>query len=418
MMATAPNSSAFSPAVSQGIAPRPRVALVCDLVEENWPSMQLVADMLLQNLELSHSKQWEAVRICPRMRRHFALPLPGSRQFWNNADRLTNRFLDYPLWLRRLRSEFDLYHIVDHSYAQLVHPLPAERTVVTCHDLDTFRCLLEPSGEQRPGWFRAMSRRILHGLQKAAHVIAVSAATRDEILRYGLLPPERVTVIHNGVHPACSPIADPAADAEVSRLLPAKAAGALWLLHVGSTIPRKRVDVLLRVFAAVRADFPEARLVRVGGEFTPAQLQLARDLNIADSIHLLSGLTPGILAAIYRRADLLLQTSESEGFGLPVVEALACGCPVVASDIPVLREVGGAAAVYCPVADIGDWKGAVVWLVKEWAADQHARERRSQEGMAHAAGFSWTETASQAARVYEAVLSAQMTGPGAAQRSH
>jgi glycosyltransferase involved in cell wall biosynthesis len=405
MMATAPDSSALSPAVPQGIARRPRVAMVCDLVEEEWPSMQLVADMLLENLELSHSKQWEAARLCPRMRRHFALPLPGPRQFWNNADRLTNRFFDYPLWLRRRRSEFDLYHIVDHSYSQLVHDLPAERTVVTCHDLDTFRCLLEPSREPRPGWFRAMSRRILSGLQKAAHVITVSAATRDEILRYGLLPAERVTVVHNGVHPACSPVPDPVADAAAARLLPAKAAGAFWLLHVGSTIPRKRVDVLLRVFAAIRKELPQVRLVRVGGQFTPDQLQLTRDLNVADSIHVLSGLTPSVLAAVYRWADLLLQTSDSEGFGLPVVEALACGCPVLASDIPVLREVGGAAAAYRPVGDVVSWKTTVVRLNHEWAADQHARERQSQEGMVQAARFSWAEATNGVARVYEAVLS-------------
>ena len=403
MMATAPNSSARSPAVTEGIARPPRVALVCDLVEENWPSMQLVADMLLEHLELSHPKQWEAARLCPKMRRHFAL-LPGPPQFWNNADRLTNRFIDYPLWLRRQRSEFDLYHIVDHSYSQLVHQLPSERTVVTCHDLDTFRCLLEPSQEQRPRWFRAMSRRILSGMQKAAHVITVSETTREEILRYGLLPPERVTVVHNGVHPACSPVPDSTADAAVSRLLPSKAAGTLWLLHVGSTIPRKRMDVLLRVFAAVRAELPQVHLVRVGGQFTPAQLQLAKDLNLEDSIHVVSGLTPGILAAVYRRADLLLQTSESEGFGLPVVEALACGCPVVASDIPVLREVGGSAAVYCPVGDIARWKDAVVQLVRERASDKHSWELRSQKGIAHAARFSWMETASRVTAIYQAVL--------------
>lgn len=363
--------------------------------------MQLVADMLLEHL--GHSKRWEAARLCPNMRRHFAF-LPGPRQFWNNADRLSNRFIDYPLWLRQQRSEFDLYHIVDHSYSQLVHQLPSERTVVTCHDLDTFRCLLEPSREPRPGWFRAMSRRILSGLQKAAHVVTVSDATRDEILRHGLLPPERVTVVHNGVHPACSPVADPIADAAAFGLLPAKAPGAVWLLHVGSTIPRKRIDVLLRVFAAIRAELPQTRLVRIGGSLTPAQAQLARDLNVADSIYALSGLTPSVLAAVYRRADLLLQTSDSEGFGLPVVEALACGCPVVASDIPVLREVGGSVVVYCAVGDITNWKDTVVRLEKELAADHDARERRSQQGIAHAAGFSWTEAAKGVARVYDSVL--------------
>ena len=396
MMAIAPEPSILYPRMPREGFRRPRVALVCDLVEENWPSMQLVADMLLEHLERSHSGQLIPLRLCPAMRRHFAW-LPGSRQFWNNADRLTNRFFDYPLWLRGKRPGFDLFHIVDHSYSQLVHALPAGRTVVTCHDLDTFRCLLEPSAESRPAWFRAMSRRILSGLQKSAHVITVSAATRDAILRYGLLPAERVTVVHNGVHAVYSPAPDPAADDAAGKLLPPKAAGAFWLLHVGSTIPRKRIDVLLRVLAAVREALPQARLVRVGGPFTPAQQQLARDLKVEDAIDTLSGVTPGVLAAIYRRADVLLQPSESEGFGLPVVEALACGCPVVASDIPVLREVGGPAAVYCATGDIAGWRDAVLRLARE--------PNRSQQGVARAARFSWAEAADGVARVYEAVWS-------------
>ncbi len=98
---------------------------------------------------------------------------------FHNLDRLANRFFDYPRHLRDLRSNVDLFHIVDHSYSQLVHSLPAERTVVTCHDLDTFRCLLDPACEKRPGWFRAMTARILKGFTQAAHVITGSAIVRE-----------------------------------------------------------------------------------------------------------------------------------------------------------------------------------------------------------------------------------------------
>jgi len=77
-----------------------------------------------------------------------------------NADRLLNRFWDYPRWLRPRVRDFDLFHLVDQSYSQLVHELPAHRTVVTCHDLDTFRSVFEPDKEPRSMVFRAMSRRI------------------------------------------------------------------------------------------------------------------------------------------------------------------------------------------------------------------------------------------------------------------
>ncbi len=381
---------------------RPRIALVRDLAEENWPSMELIPDMLSEHLDLNHSGDLIATQLCPPMRRHFRrLPFTEDRPFIFNADRLMNRFVDYPRWLKTQISQFDLFHIIDHSYSQLLHQLPPARTIVTCHDLDTFRCLLDPSKENRPFWFRAMTNRILEGFRKAAHIIAVSAATRDQILRHGLMPPERVSVVHNGVHPSCSALPDPLADAEAARLLTGAAGSEVrWMLNVGSVAPRKRIDTLLRVFAAVRREVPQTRLVRVGGSFTPAQLQLARDLNVGDHILVLPQLTRSLLAAVYRRAALLLQTSEAEGFGLPVIEALACGCPVAASDIPVLREVGGPAAAYCPATDLGAWKDSVIRIMRE----ERACTLRAEQGVAYASRFSWEDNARRTVAIYKLIL--------------
>src|SRR5207245_1628164 len=122
---------------------------------------------------------------------------------------------------------------------------------------------------------------------------------------------------------------------------------------------------LLRVFAEVRKEFPHARLVRVGGPFTPAQDSLLRQLGLADSVNVLTPLERPILAAVYRRDALVSQTSEGEGFGLPVIEAMACGTPVLASDIPALRQVGGNAAMYCPVAEIATWTESAIALLRE-----------------------------------------------------
>jgi glycosyltransferase involved in cell wall biosynthesis len=375
------------------------------LVEENWTSMELVADMLLQHLNVGHAGDFSATRLCPPLRAHFGRA--GTLKHWRllyNADRLANRFIDYPRWLQRQASDFDLFHIIDHSYAQLVHCLPPSRTIVTCHDLDAFRCLLEPQRENRPRWFRAIARRILAGFRRAAHIIAVSNATRDAVLRYGLVPPERVSVIPNGVNPRFSALPDPVADAEVSHALPGAAEGTIWLLNVGSTMPRKRLDVLLRVFAAVRESLPQVRLMRVGGAWTSAQLRLAEELGVRKSVHVFPPLARGTLAAVYRRAGLLLHTSEAEGFGLPLIEALACACPVIASDLPVLREVAGPAAEYCPVADVGAWKNAVVRLLQERAQNSDAWASRREQAVVHAARFSWIETARQTTAVYKAVL--------------
>ena len=195
-----------------------RVAVICDFREENWPSMDLVGDMLYRYLDRDQGNGITPTQVQPALRRRL-MRVPISRQLGWNVDRLINRFGDYPLWMRREYRRFDVFHVVDHSYSQLIHNLPRGRTVVTCHDLDTFRCLLEPRRDMRPAWFRAMTRRILNGFRLAAHVITVSSAIREELLGYGLFSPERISVIPNGVHPACSPFPDPLADAQVARFL-------------------------------------------------------------------------------------------------------------------------------------------------------------------------------------------------------
>ena len=381
----------------------PRLAVICDYREENWPSMDLVADMLLHDLRQRHAGRVAATRLAPSMRRRFTRGGAASGRLFK-ADRLLNRFWDYPRFLRRRSAEFDLFHIIDHSYGQLVHELPPERTIITCHDLDTFRSLLNGHVERRSLLFRGMTRRIMSGLGKAARVTCDSVATRDELMAYELVAPERAVVIPNGVHPSCSPEANGAADAEAVRLLGEPHPDVIDILHVGSTIDRKRIDVLLRVLAALRKDFPGARLIRVGGSFTRAQERLIEQLNLTEAIIVLPVLERDVLAAVYRRAAVALQPSEREGFGLPVVEAMACGTPVVASDIPVLREVGGEAAVYCPVGDVSSWTEMLAQLLVEKGESPELWEQRHAKSLTQAAKFSWAEYANQMVALYRQIL--------------
>jgi glycosyltransferase involved in cell wall biosynthesis len=381
-----------------------RLALACDFREERWTSMDLVGDMLFDQFA-NQGKLLQVDQLLPRFRHRFSA-LPGARGLrgaWN-ADRLLNRLVDYPRWLGRKARGYDVFHIVDHSYAQLTRVLPARRTVVTCHDLDTFRCLLEPRLEPRPRWFRAMMSRVLAGLQSAGHVVCVSQAVRDAAVRYGLLPRERVTVISNGVHPSCRAAGNPEADLQAARLLGCGKDTPV-LLHVGSVIARKRIDILLRIFAEVRKEVPEAILARVGGSFNESQTRLLGELGVESGVRSLPFLDREVLAAVYRRATLLLQPSDAEGFGLPVAEAMACGCPVIASDLPVLREVGGDAAVFCKVADVPEWTGTTLRILREQSsADASARARRRKASLENAARFSWTETARQFLNVYHRLL--------------
>jgi glycosyltransferase involved in cell wall biosynthesis len=232
----------------------------------------------------------------------------------------------------------------------------------------------------------------------------VSEATRRDVLEHQLLPPERVVTIPNGVHPACTPLPQPEADAAAMAMLGATDATPL-VVHVGSTIARKRIDVLLRVFAGVRERWPLARLVRVGSAFTAEQERLRDELELGPAIIHVPFVTHDVLAAIYRQAWVVLVTSDAEGFGLPLVEAGACGAPVIASDIAVLREVGGSAVAYQPVAAIEAWVQAVSDILTERRESPAVRAGRRDAAIANAARFSWSLNAARTVELYRDVLS-------------
>jgi glycosyltransferase involved in cell wall biosynthesis len=380
---------------------RLRAAIICDFAEENWPSMDLVADVLLEKLASGHADDIEAVRIRPKFRWRFAriaTSAPGGRF---NADRLLNRFIDYPRALRRLGGQFDVFHVTDHSYSHLVRYLPAARTIVTCHDIDSFRCVIEPVGEPRSLPFKMMTRHIVGGFRKAAAVACVSEATHREVLDHHLTAPERTTVIRNGVSDWFTPDANSEGDRKAARLIGERKPEAIEILHVGSTIPRKRIDLLLRVFAGIREEFRHARLIRVSGPFAASQINLLHELGLDASVTVLPFISTATLAALYRRASLVIIPSEAEGFGLPVAEAMACGTTVIASALPALREVGGDAALFAPMGDVD----AMIALALNALRNQHqdSAAGRRQRSIETAARFSWTEYARHYAELYRLV---------------
>jgi glycosyltransferase involved in cell wall biosynthesis len=193
----------------------------------------------------------------------------------------------------------------------------------------------------------------------------------------GVVPEDRL--VHAPLGVAAEFVPDPVRAAE----LPVPPGGP-FLLHVGSNIPRKRIDVLLDVFAAVRAAVPGLRLVQVGGPWPAADAARIDRLRVGARVTQVRGLTRDQLAELYRRAAVVLVPSEAEGFGLPVIEALACGSAVVASDLPVLREVGGPATVFRPVGDVAGWADAVRRIL---AGDPVAPPRSDR--LAWAATYSW-----------------------------
>ncbi len=246
-----------------------------------------------------------------------------------------------------------------------------------------------------------MMQRTLDGFRKAAVIFYSTHEVGRQIRLHQLVGPEKLIHAPYGIAPEfCI-----GADLEEIEPLPNLGSRPI-LLHVGSCIERKRIDVLLDVFAEVRRSYPELTLVQVGGDWTPEQRKQISRLELADSLQQLRGLSRSTLAGLYRRASLVLQTSEAEGFGLPVVEALACGALIVASDLPVLREVGGAGVCYAPVADVAAWTETVVKLL----ADPTAAPSRAARAL-QASKYSWE---AQARIISDAYLRLAQRTPAAA----
>jgi glycosyltransferase involved in cell wall biosynthesis len=374
-----------------------RLGVVCDFREEGWHSMDLIADMLLETLPHVAGAELTAARLCPPMARRWSrLPLVGRQARAHLADRLTGRLWDYPRWLAQQAADFDVFHIVDHSYAHLIRVLPAGRTTITCNDVDAIEAAL-PGSRRRFAPAGLLAARVLDGLSRAAHVACISEATKIALLATGHVNPAHASVVYLGVHPSCSAAAAPKWDAEIDRRLGPRG---VEILHVGSTIPRKRIDVLLKTVAEVRKAIGNIRLVRVGGCFTPAQRALAATLGVADAIVELPFLERPLLAALYRRSSVVLLPSDREGFGLPLVEAMACGTIAVASALPALKEAGGDAAIYCPAGDVSRWVETLISLLRQREADPAAWVCRQKASIAAASRFNWRTYAAEMTTLY------------------
>lgn len=244
-----------------------------------------------------------------------------------NFDRWYNRWIVYPSFAKRLSLLPDFFHIVDHSYAHLVNYLPEGKTGVFCHDLDAFKCILAPDQEPRPDWYRKMMGKVFEGLKKARVVFCSTKVTQHSLLTLGNWNSDAIHVVPYGVSEEFQPNGP-------------KESGE-FLLHVGSCIPRKRLDVLLNAFAKVSMFRPGWKLIQAGGFFSPEHRLQIKELKLEGIVEQRQNLTREDLALLYRGAKCLVITSDSEGFGLPLIEGMSCGARVVASDIPVLREVGG-----------------------------------------------------------------------------
>jgi glycosyltransferase involved in cell wall biosynthesis len=366
-----------------------RLAVISDLLEERWFSMDLVADALLEHAPDRPALAVRRVRPrLPRLLERLVLePRPdafGSRARY--ASLAFGRYVQYPLHLLARRGQFDCYHVADHSYGHLVLELPAARSGVYCHDIDAFRPLL--SASERPHR-RAIAKLLLAGMRRASVVFHSSLAVRDEILAHGLVPEARLRHVPYGVaaefHPERAPgESDPSP-------------GVPFVLHVGSLIPRKNPDFVVSLAIEICRARPECTFLQIGGRFDSAQRARLERAGVAERVRQIESLTRAELAPYYRSAAAVVLPSLAEGFGLPVVEALACGAPVIVSDIAVLTQVGAEAIVARRNDDLEGFCSGVLAVL---GGAGPSRETR----LAVAARYSWRAHAAAIVDAYRALL--------------
>jgi glycosyltransferase involved in cell wall biosynthesis len=292
--------------------------------------------------------------------------------------------------INRLKTLGDTVHYTNQHFGNIsmCAGLPF---IVTVHDLERicFPFSSQDSSEE------ASLKKDAIAIQKAQHVIAVSENTKKDLTKYLKIPEEKITVVYNGVnHQSFRP--------NVRSILPFP-----YILYVGSERKRKNLERLLEAFALLKKspDFNDLKLVKVGSpgrseSFRQVTLRKVKELGLDGEVLFIdSHIADDQLSAYYSSARVLVYPSLYEGFGLPVIEAMACGCPVITSNVSSLPEVAGDAAFLVNPYDVRDICGAIARLL----TDDRLRSEFVAKGKARAKTFSWKKTARKTMNLYRRV---------------
>jgi glycosyltransferase involved in cell wall biosynthesis len=272
--------------------------------------------------------------------------------------------------------------------------------VITVHDLSFLRY---------PEGFRKGNRLYLSSFTRwsvlrARRVIAVSESTKRDVVRYYGISPDIVDVVHNGVDPCFQPLSASETTAfRAKQGLPER-----FFLFVGTLEPRKNVIRLIESYAQLPADRPPLMLVGGKGWFYDEIFACVKTLGLNDDVRYVGFVPPEDLPKWYNAATLLVYPSLYEGFGLPPLEAMACGTPVLTSKVSSLPEVVGEAGLLVDPTDTE----ALTDAMNRVLGDQELRDEMGAAGLIQAQGFSWQKTARCTAGSYRRALNAERGDSG------
>ena len=295
-----------------------------------------------------------------------------------------------------------LTHLTAQQMATLLLFRPDIRpVVVTVHDIIPYLT----AKERGQGAYRHWAERFFdtlatRALRRADGIIADSACTRQTLLRALAYPPERIWVVLLGVDAGLFRPQMVPDDFDRRFGLDSRYR---YVLYVGSENPRKNLPLLIRAFARLHRVLPDVRLLRVGAVQYPSRARelahLIDHLGLSGAVLHFPAVADDDLVFFYNRADLFVFPSRYEGFGLPVLEAMACGTPVVCADAASLPEVVGDAALRVHPDDEAGWAAAMERVLTDGALRADLRAR----GLERARRFPWERTAEETVKVYERI---------------
>lgn len=335
------------------------------------------------------------LQVTALVRRGQTLPAAGPTRTLPGAAGETAPLQPAQWWRlpRALRGvPYDLFH---YTYFDL--PPVSRRTplVATCYDLEP---LVHPAlFPPRLVWY---SRLFVRALRRADRVVTISHATARDVERFAGLPAERIVVTHLGVDTAFRPAgADERARVRAAHGLPER-----YVFYVGNTLPHKNLGRLVEAMARVRRACGPIPLILAGApdRHRPALEAAAAQAGVAEGVRFLGQVPDADLPGLLSAASVFAYPSLYEGFGLPVLEAMACGAPVVTSNRASLPEVVGDAAEVCDPLDVGAIAGAIEALLSD---DARAARRRAA-GLARAAEFTWARCAAAHHALYRELVRA------------
>jgi len=358
----------------------------------NYPEEGFVStDVYEKNLSCSLKKYIIVVKYLPFNK------LSGKLGYFNLKTRFLFRYFIYPLSI--FFHQGDINHIVDQTYAHLLYFLDGSKTVVTVHDLDVLRLKFIKWPTLRDKLIKYFYIWSVKGLKNAAKIIAVSKDTKNDLINFLNIPSEKIVVIPQGVSPEFKRINNKIILGKVKKKynLPDK-----FILHVGQNWQYKNIEGILEIFGEIskEKDFQNLFFVKVNGDWSENQNKLIDKLGIRNRIIKLPYILLEDLVVIYNHATVLLQLSFLEGFGLTVLEAMACGCPVAVSNTPALKELVSDCGI---ILDPLEKKKTIINL-KSLILDRKKRLLYSQKCLIKSKNYSWKKTAQKTLKVYEEVI--------------